>query len=100
MVGGEFEVAGVGEGGHEMGQGHAGEGAVVDFGVGGDLFNFGDAAGPGQVGVEDIGGVELEYFLEAPAGEDALAGGDGDAGAFAASFSAATLCGCIGSSMK
>ena len=73
---------------------------VVDFGVGGDLFNFGDAAGPGQVGVEDIGGVELEYFLEAPAGEDALAGGDGDAGAFAASFSAATLCGCIGSSMK
>jgi hypothetical protein len=55
----------------------------VDFGVGGDFFDFGDAAGPGEVGVEDVGGVEFEDFFEAPAAEDALASGNGDAAALA-----------------
>jgi len=59
-----------------------GDGRIVGFCHAGDEADFGDASGVAEVRLDDLGGFLFEDFAEAPLGEDALASGDGDVGAF------------------
>jgi len=56
------------------------DGDVVEGGEGADLFEFGDAAAPFGVGLDDANGVGLEETMDFPAAVEVFAGGDGDAG--------------------
>ena len=62
-----------------------GHGDVFGLGHDGDLLEFGDAAGVGDVGLQDIHGVVVDDVGEGEFGVEAFAGGDGD-GDFAADF--------------
>ncbi len=62
-----------------------GHGDVFGLGHDGDLLEFGDASGVGDVGLEDVNGVVVYDVGEGEFGVEALAGGDGD-GDFAADF--------------
>ena len=53
-------------------------GRVIGLGHPGDDVHFVDAARVTEVGLEDGGCAFLQDFAEAPFGEDALAGGDGE----------------------
>ena len=58
-----------------------GQRGIVGLGHSRNEPNLGDAAGMAQVGLQDRGRSLLQNFSEAPLGEDALAGGDGQVGA-------------------
>ena len=62
-----------------------GHGDVFGLGHDGDLLEFGDAAGVGDVGLKDVYGVVVDDVGEWEFGVEALAGGDGN-GDFAADF--------------
>ncbi len=64
------------DGGADVVRGH---GDVFGLGHDGDLFEFGDAAGVGDVGLEDVYGVVVDDVGEGVFGVEALAGCDGDA---------------------
>ncbi len=53
---------------------------VVGLGHAGDQARLEDAAAVGDVGLQNGGGTLFQNFAEAPLGEDALAGGDGQMG--------------------
>ena len=40
---------------------------IMNLGTGGNFAHFGQASGPGQVGVEDVGGIEFEDVAKTPA---------------------------------
>ena len=90
VIGGEFQMAGIGDDRHEVGQGDTVQrtvvvgrhGDIMSLSIVCDFLHLCDTAGPCQVRIEYISCALLQDLLKTPAGKNAFAGCDRYAGTF------------------